>query len=159
MEISAYRNRGRRPIELPSGLAGFVRAPSVMDLAAYPRLLAQSLEGAAAQPEGAALGEWVHCVLRRCFIPVRGAMCDKEPGACGPGELSVHEIDAADAAAILNAVTGLTGENTGERPGAGEGAGAEGAAFPAGAPEPPRDAPPAGQSLRGAAASSGGGAA
>ncbi|MDA1001509.1 MAG: hypothetical protein O2807_13460 [bacterium] len=159
MEISAYRNRGRRPIELPSGLAGFVRAPSVMDLAAYPRLLAQSLEGAAAPPEGEALGEWVHCVLRRCFIPARGAMCDKEPGACGPGELSVHEIEAADAAAILNAVGELSGGNAGEGPAAGGGPIVEDAAFPAGAPEPPRDAPPAGAGLRGAAAPSGGGGA
>ena len=159
MEISAYRNRGRRPIQLPSGLAGFVRAPSVMDLAAYPKLLAQSLEGAGAQPEGAALGEWVHCVLRRCFIPERGAMCDKEPGACGPGELSVHEIDAGDAAAILNAVTELTGENTGEGLAAGGGSIVEDAAFPARAEEPPRDAPPAGADLRRAAAPAGGGGA
>ncbi len=152
MDISAYRNRGRRPIELPSGLRGFVRAPSVMDLAAYPRLLPAGQNGAAEDAAGraAAMGDWVHCVLRRCFLPERGAMTDKEPGACGPAELSVHELTAEDAGAILAAV----GELGALAAGGGEAAPAPFPTGPAGAPRPD---PPPGEDLRPAPAPSGGG--
>ncbi len=96
MDINEYRNMGRRRIELPSGLAGFVRQPSVMDLAAYPKLLGTTMNGEGGGGSDSA-GEWMHCVLRRCFIPEGGEMTDMEPGRCLPGELSVHEITAGDA--------------------------------------------------------------
>lgn len=127
MDISEYRNRGRRRIELPSGLAGFVRAPSVMDLAAYPKLLGATMNGD--DPgEGDSTREWIHCLLRRCFIPERGVMTDKEPGECLPGELSVHELDAEDAGAIISAVTAFGADAA--APG---GEAGQDAAFPEGA--------------------------
>ena len=110
MEISEYRNHGRKPITLPSGLKGFVRAPNLLDMAAYPKLLA-GVSGAAGEEEQYALtGEWVHCILRRCFVPERGSMTEKEPGRCLPDELSIHELAPADADAIFTAVTALQNE-------------------------------------------------
>ncbi len=115
MEISEYRNQGRRPITLPSGLEGFVRAPNLLDMAAYPGLLAGAANGARSEEEQHALtGEWAHCVLRRCFTPARGAMSDKEPARCLPDELSVYELAPADAEAIFGAVTALQNEAAGE---------------------------------------------
>ncbi len=128
MEISEYRNRGRKPITLPSGLRGFVRTPSILDMAAYPKLLAGAPDGAADQEERHALaGEWVRCVLRRCFVPEGGVMTEKEPGRCLPDELSVHELDPGDADAIFSAVTSLQEEAS--SPASGEDA-PRGAAFP-----------------------------
>ena len=129
MEISEYRNHGRKPITLPSGLKGFVRAPNLLDMAAYPKLFAGASNGAAGEEEQYALtGEWVHCILRRCFVPERGSMTEKEPGRCLPDELSIHELAPADADAIFNAVTALQNEAAALVPG--EGA-PEGDAFPA----------------------------
>lgn len=128
MEISEYRNRGRRPITLPSGLKGFVRAPSLLDMAAYPRLLAGAPEGGAdEEARGALAGDWVRCVLRRCFTPEGGVMTEKEPGRCLPDELSVHELAPADADAIFSAVASLQEEAS--APASGEDA-PQGAAFP-----------------------------
>ncbi len=111
MELSEYRNHGRKPITLPSGLKGFVRAPNLLDMAAYPKLLAGASNGAAGEEEQYALtGEWVHCILRRCFVPERGSMTEKEPGRCMPDELSIHELAPADADAIFTAVTALQNE-------------------------------------------------
>ncbi len=111
MEISEYRNHGRKPITLPSGLKGFVRAPNLLDMAAYPKLFAGAANGAAGEEERYALtGEWVHCILRRCFVPERGSMTEKEPGRCLPDELSIHELAPADADAIFTAVTALQNE-------------------------------------------------
>ena len=111
MEISEYRNHGRKPITLPSGLKGFVRAPNLLDMAAYPKLFAGASNGAASEEERYALtGEWVHCILRRCFVPERGSMTEKEPGRCLPDELSIHELAPADADAIFTAVTALQNE-------------------------------------------------
>ena len=111
MEISEYRNHGRKPITLPSGLKGFVRAPNLLDMAAYPKLFAGVSNGASGEEEQYALtGEWVHCILRRCFVPERGAMTEKEPGRCLPDELSIHELAPVDADAIFTAVTALQSE-------------------------------------------------
>ena len=111
MEISEYRNRGRRPITLPSGLRGFVRAPNLLDVAAYPKLLAGASEGAAGEEARRVLTEeWIHCILRRCFAPERGSMTEKEPARCRPDELSVYELDPGDADAIFSAVTALQEE-------------------------------------------------
>ena len=128
MEISEYRNHGRKPITLPSGLKGFVRAPNLLDMAAYPKLFA-GVSGAPSEEEQYALtGEWVHCILRRCFVPERGSMTDKEPGRCMPDELSIHELAPADADAIFTAVTAL--QNEAAAPAPEEGA-PGGDAFPA----------------------------
>ena len=125
MDLTEYRNRNRRPITLPSGLRGFVRAPSVLDFADYPGLLV--LRNGRGEERGGETGrEWLHLVLRRCFIPERGVMCGKEPGQCMPGELSVHEVAPEDALALLEAVSALGAERG--RP---EGSPA-GGAFPAG---------------------------
>lgn len=148
MDLTEYRNRHRRPIVLPSGLRGFVRAPSVLDLAGYPALLAASLRGGAQERDTAS--EWVHLVLRRCFIPERGIMCEKEPGQCLPGELSVHEIAPADAAALLEAVSALGGERADPE------AAPAGGAFPAGEAEAAGGAPRAGEGVRPAAPPAGG---
>ncbi len=111
MEISEYRNQGRRPVTLPSGLRGFVRAPNLLDVAAYPKLLAGASEGASGEEARRALtGEWIHCVLRRCFAPERGSMTEKEPARCLPDELSVYELDPGDADAIFSAVAALQEE-------------------------------------------------
>jgi len=119
VEISEYRNHGRKPITLPSGLKGFVRAPNLLDMAAYPKLFA-GVSGAAGEEEQYALtGEWVHCILRRCFVPERGSMTEKEPGRCLPDELSIHELAAADADAIFTAVTALQIEAAAPAPGEG----------------------------------------
>ncbi|MBI3024092.1 MAG: hypothetical protein HYY66_00160 [Candidatus Tectomicrobia bacterium] len=127
MDLTEYRNKNRRPVTLPSGLRGFVRAPSVLDFADYPGLLAPALQnGRGEERGGEAKREWMHLVLRRCFIPERGVMCGKEPGQCLPGELSVHEVAPEDALALLEAVSALGGER--RKP---EGSPA-GAAFPAG---------------------------
>ena len=129
MEISEYRNHGRKPITLPSGLKGFVRAPNLLDMAAYPTLFAGAAHGAAGEEEQYALtGEWVHCILRRCFVPERGSMTEKEPGRCMPDELSIHELAPADADAIFTAVTAL--QNEAVAPAPEEGA-PEGGTFPA----------------------------
>ncbi len=144
MEISEYRNRSRRPIALPSGLRGFVRPPSVMDLAAYPALLGVTMNGGAdASRRAEATRDWVRCALRRCFIPERGAMCEKEPGECLPGELSVYELAPADADAILEAVAALSAPSP-RKEGPAEGS------FPGGpgAGGVPGDAPPPGEDLR-----------
>ena len=117
MEISEYRNHGRKPITLPSGLKGFVRAPNLLDMAAYPKLFAGASNGAASGEERYALtGEWVHCILRRCFVPERGSMTEKEPGRCMPDELSIHELAPADADAIFTAVTALQNETAAPAP-------------------------------------------
>ena len=125
MDLTEYRNRNSRPITLPSGLRGFVRAPSVLDFADYPGLLVPR-NGREEERGGEAGREWLHLVLRRCFIPERGVMCGKEPGQCLPGELSVHEVAPEDALALLEAVSALGAERG--RP---EGSPA-GGAFPAG---------------------------
>lgn len=123
MEISEYRNHGRKPITLPSGLKGFVRAPNLLDMAAYPKLFA-GVSGTAGEEEQYALtGEWVHCILRRCFVPERGSMTEKEPGRCLPDELSIHELAPADADAIFTAVTALQNEAAVPAPGEGAPAG------------------------------------
>ena len=129
MEISEYRNRGRRPLTLPSGLRGFVRAPNLLDLAAHPKLIAGAAEDAAAGEEAqyALTGEWIRCILRRCFIPERGSMTEKEPARCLPDELSIYELAPGDADAIFSAVTALQGEAA--APPTGEDA-PEGGAFP-----------------------------
>ena len=120
MEISEYRNHGRRPITLPSGLKGFVRAPNLLDMAAYPKLFAGASNGEAGEEERYALtGEWVHCILRRCFVPERGSMTEKEPGQCLPDELSIYELAPADADAIFTAVTSLQEEASVPHPGEG----------------------------------------
>lgn len=120
MEISEYRNHGRKPITLPSGLKGFVRAPNLLDMAAYPKLFAGAANGAAGEEEQYALtGEWVHCILRRCFVPERGSMTEKEPGRCLPDELSIHELAPADADAIFTAVTAMQNEAAAPVPGEG----------------------------------------
>ena len=120
MEISEYRNQGRRPITLPSGLKGFVRAPNLLDMAAYPKLFAGAAGGAAGEEERYALtGDWVHCILRRCFIPERGSMTDKEPGRCLPDELSIYELAPADADAVFTAVTAMQNEEAAPVPGEG----------------------------------------
>ena len=129
MEISEYRNHGRKPIILPSGLKGFVRAPNLLDMAAYPKLFAGAANGASSEEEQYALtGEWVHCILRRCFVPERGSMTEKEPGRCLPDELSIHELAPADADAIFTAVTALQNEAAVPVPGEGV---PEGGTFPA----------------------------
>ncbi len=159
MDITAYRNRGRTPIVLPSGLEGFVRAPTVMDIAAYPALLRAPVNGDGGEggDRETPLEDWVHCILRRCFIPARGVMCDKEPGLCGPGELSIHELDSEDATAIMNAVQELSTQSAGAPGTEGEGSGARGngrapesnpSSFPAGAAGPPGDDPLSGEDLR-----------
>lgn len=125
MDINEYRNKGRQRIELPSGLAGYIRQPSIMDLAAYPNLMGQNGNGEA--KEGGEAHDMYHCILRRCFIPDWGAMTDKEPGKCLPGELSIHELSPEDAGAIITEVTALSGEGQA----AGGEAGGE-ARFPAG---------------------------
>ncbi len=125
MDISEYRNRNRKRIELPSGLAGFVRLPSVMDMAAYPGLVGGAENGTGDKGEGEFNPDFLHCVLRRCFIPERGKMTDKEPGDCLPGELSIYEIDKEDTGAIVAAVGEMGAENA---PPGGEAGG--GAAFP-----------------------------
>jgi hypothetical protein len=131
MDINEYRNMGRKRVELPSGLAGFVRAPSVMDLATYPKLIPANMNGG--KPGGGAPDdegmnrEMYHCILRRCFIPDGGAMTDKEPRGCLPGELSVHEITHEDAGAIVAALAELNKENQAPAEEAGPDA-----AFPAG---------------------------
>jgi len=112
MDLTEYRNRNRRPITLPSGLRGFVRAPSVLDFADYPGLLVLR-NGRGEERGGEAGREWLHLVLRRCFIPERGV-------------LSVHEVAPEDALALLDAVSALGGER--ERPEGPSGGGA----FPAG---------------------------
>jgi hypothetical protein len=145
MDLTEYRNRNRRPVTLPSGLKGFVRAPSVLDLSAYPGLLASALRGGG--EEGDSAREWVHLVLRRCFIPERGVMCEKEPGQCLPGELSVHEVAPGDAAALLEAVAALGGPRE---------AAPAGGAFPAGEAGAAGGAPRPGEDLRPAAPPPGG---
>lgn len=125
MDISEYRNRNRKRIELPSGLAGFVRMASIIDLAAYPGMLGGTMNGTGDKGEGDFNPDFIHCVLRRCFIPERGKMTDKEPGDCLPGELSIFEIDKEDTIAIVAAFSELAAENA--SPG-GEAGG--GAAFP-----------------------------
>ncbi|MBI3127898.1 MAG: hypothetical protein HYZ11_09865 [Candidatus Tectomicrobia bacterium] len=125
MDLAEYRNRNRRPVTLPSGLRGFVRAPSVLDFADHPALLAQRNGGEGRGED--ATREWVRLVLRRCFIPEGGVMCEKEPGRCLPGELSVHELAPEDAAAILEAVSALGGGPAGPE------ASPAGGAFPEGA--------------------------
>lgn len=155
MDLTEYRNRSRRPITLPSGLKGFVRAPSVLDLADYPGLLAQALGGGRGEGAGEAAREWAHLVLRRCFIPERGVMCAKEPGQCLPGELSVHEVSPGDAAALLEAVSALSGGREGA-PAAGGEAAPAGGAFPAGAAGAAGGAARPGEGLRPAAPPPGG---
>ncbi|MDP6366901.1 MAG: hypothetical protein QF787_12255 [Nitrospinota bacterium] len=111
MDINEYRNMGRKRVELPSGLAGFVRAPSIIDLATYPKLIPANMNGAkpgGGAPEDEVNREMYHCILRRCFIPDGGAMTDKELGGCLPGELSVHEITPEDAGAIAAALGELS---------------------------------------------------
>ena len=42
-----------------------MRAPNLLDMAAYPKLFAGAANGAAGEEEQYALtGEWVHCILR-----------------------------------------------------------------------------------------------
>ena len=113
MDINEYRNKGRMRIELPSGLAGNFRLPSIMDLAAYPQLMGHNGNGG--PQEGGEVRDMYHCILRRCFIPDGGTMTDKEPGKCLPGELSIHELAPEDTAAIIEAVT--TQENKEGSPG------------------------------------------
>ncbi|MEK6711012.1 MAG: hypothetical protein AABZ64_10580 [Nitrospinota bacterium] len=134
MDLTEYRNRHRRPITLPSGLKGFVRPPSVLDLADCPALLSSSMRGGREPGEGDSAREWMRLVLRRCFIPERGVMCDKEPGQCLPGELSIHEVASEDAAALLEAVSALGAERAAAAAAAGNGgAPAGGGSFPPGA--------------------------
>jgi hypothetical protein len=83
-------------------------------------------EGGAPEDEGKQR-EIYHCILSRCFIPDGGAMTDKEPGECLPGELSIHEITPEDAGAIVAAL----GELNKEKQAPAEEAGPD-AAFPAG---------------------------
>ncbi len=88
MDINEYRNMGRKRVELPSGLAGFVRAPSIIDLATYPKLIPANMNGAkpgGGAPENEVNREMYHCILRRCFIPDGGAMTDKELGGASRG--------------------------------------------------------------------------
>lgn len=145
MDINEYRNKGRRRIELPSGLAGHVRQPSVMDMAAYPALMGGGGNGNGEADENAYARDMYHCILRRCFIPDGGAMTEKEPGKCLPGELSIHELTADDAGAVVSAVNEMGKE--------GQTAGG-GARFPAGADQAPRADSCAGENLRPAAAHS-----
>lgn len=130
MDINEYRNKGRQRIELPSGLAGYIRQPSIMDLATYPNLMGQNGNGEAKEEEHA--HDICHCILRRCFIPDGGTMTDKEPGKCLPGELSIHELAPGDAGAIVTAVNAMGSEEVSPgREAAGE------ARFPAGPDQAP----------------------
>lgn len=155
MNISEYRNRNRKPITLPSGLKGWVRAPTIMDYSRYTGLLRGlvkpgSLDGAAFR---LAMEQKAEMALRWCFTPEGGAMTEKEPARCLPGEMSIQDLDPPDAIAIYNAVYADEGPSPSAGASAPEG-GKEapgGAAFPDGAEAPHADAGPAGEAVRGAA--------
>ena len=129
MEISEYRNHGRRTHHPALGAQGLRARDRISWTWRRTRSSSRAPLTAlrARRSDTALTGEWAHCILRRCFVPERGSMTDKEPGRCMPDELSIHELAPADADAIFTAVTAL--QNDAAAPAPEEGA-PEGDAFP-----------------------------
>ncbi len=156
MNSNECRNANRRPVELPSGLKGYVRRPNVSDYQNYPVIFDAAMNGGEEylRAKGPEYGtrfesEFGACALRRCFVPDGMVMTEKEPNDCGKRELSVHDLTPEDAAAIVNVVIEMNvdevakaaAEENGAAP---EGGAADAAAFPP-QPEGTEDPPvPAG---------------
>ena len=113
MDFPTYRRQNLIPIELPSGLTGTMRKPSIIDLAEHPDIRAKIDDDEDMTPRTIA-------ITRLCFLDLieldQGKAVDKPPRECNESELSIREFTQEDIHFVLRKFTGFfldAGEDAG----------------------------------------------